>query len=130
MSTKDKRIWSPDGGKYPFKASDEYFDNLTARIMEQVDALDKESAAPVIETKVVDMGQVRRNRWIRTISIAASFALIAVVALKFIPTTTSNTETENYAAEYTVDDYNEQLMSYAMADNMAVYDYLSGSAEE
>ena len=38
MSTKDNRILTQGGGRYPFKVSDEYFDNLTARIMERIDA--------------------------------------------------------------------------------------------
>lgn len=140
MSTKDERILSPNGGRYPFgQVSDQYFDHLTARIMERIDAeeqgkdptrLHSESATPTREAKVVDMGRKRRNRWLTITSIAASLILVATVALKFIPTSTSVAPTETLAAEYTEDDYNEELMSYAMADNMAVYDYLSGNGEE
>lgn len=124
MSTKDSRILSQNGGRYPFKVSDEYFDNLTARIMEQIpeeDVSDK-------NTKVVDINKNRRrNLWISVVSIAASLALIVTVALNVLPTTTQNVE--EMRAEYTDDDYNEDLMTYTMADNMAVYDYLSGYAE-
>ncbi|MBQ9666541.1 MAG: hypothetical protein IJV33_08715 [Bacteroidaceae bacterium] len=124
MSTKDSRILNQNGGRYPFKVSDEYFDNLTARIMEQIpeeDVSDK-------NTKVVDINKNRRrNLWISVVSIAASLALIVTVALNVLPTTTQNVE--EMRAEYTDDDYNEDLMTYTMADNMAVYDYLSGYAE-
>ncbi|MBR1521727.1 MAG: hypothetical protein IJ635_10895 [Bacteroidaceae bacterium] len=124
MSTKDSRILSQNGGRYPFKVSDEYFDNLTARIMEQIpeeDVSDK-------NTKVLDINKNRRrNLWISVVSIAASLALIVTVALNVLPTTTQNVE--EMRAEYTDDDYNEDLMTYTMADNMAVYDYLSGYAE-
>ena len=124
MSTKDSRILNQNGGRYPFKVSDEYFDNLTARIMEQIpeeDVSDK-------NTKVVDINKNRRrNLWISVVSIAASLALIVTVALNVLPTTTQNVE--EMRAEYTDDDYNEDLMTYTMADNMAVYDYLSGYTE-
>lgn len=124
MSTKDSRILSLNGGRYPFKVSDEYFDNLTARIMEQIpeeDVSDK-------NTKVVDINKNRRrNLWISVVSIAASLALIVTVALNVLPTTTQ--KVEEMRAEYTDDDYNEDLMTYTMADNMAVYDYLSGYTE-
>ncbi len=124
MSTKDSRILNLNGGRYPFKVSDEYFDNLTARIMEQIpeeDVSDK-------NTKVVDINKNRRrNLWISVVSIAASLALIVTVALNVLPTTTQNVE--EMRAEYTDDDYNEDLMTYTMADNMAVYDYLSGYTE-
>ena len=81
MSTKNNRILNPDGGRYPFKVSDEYFDNLTARIMKQIPEENaqngisgKEIQEEVSERnkKIIDLRQRRfRNRWLSVVSIAA-----------------------------------------------------------
>lgn len=144
MSTKDNRILNTNGGRYPFKVSDEYFDNLTARIMEQIDAEETSTESclkaelKVAETKTSEFTPEkntqfiginkhrRRNLWISAISIAASLVLIVTIALKFIPKPATSTEqTEDMVAEYTYDNYNEDLMTYTMVDNMDVYYYLS-----
>ena len=142
MSTKNNRILNPDGGRYPFKVSDEYFDNLTARIMKQIPEENaqngisgKEIQEEVSERnkKIIDLRQRRfRNRWISVVSIAASLVLIATVALKFIPTSTTQDQPVNeQVATYTDEDYNEDLMTYTMVDNMDVYYYLaSGDMDE
>ena len=134
MSTKNNRILAPEGGRYPFKVSDEYFDSLTARIMEQIDSVEQEISekkeeVPAQSTKLCDIHKNRRrNLWISTISIAASLVLIATVALKFIPMP-SSTPVEQQKAEtnvqYTPENYNEDLMNYTMVDNVDVYYYLS-----
>ena len=139
MSTKDERILFPGDGRYPFRVSDEYFENLTARIMDRIPE-DKgndshesvgEKNGELPKAQLINIGRKRnQNVWIRTISIAASLALLAVVTLKFIPTDTTKTNTEELTAEYTDDDYNEDLMTYTMADNMAVYEYLSEYGNE
>ena len=125
MSKKDNRILNQECGRYPFKVSDEYFDNLTARIMAQIP---EESAGK--ETKVISIQRNRRNLWISTISIAASLVLVATIALKFI-SMPSSTPIEEQTADVLIDnDYNEALMTYTMADNMDIYYYLAGCIEE
>ena len=133
MSTKDNRILNTNGGRYPFKVSDEYFDNLTARIMEQIDAEETSTerclkaelkvagtktleSAPEKNTQFIGINKHRRrNLWISAISIAASLVLIVTIALKFIPKPATSTEqTEDIVAEYTYDNYNEDLMTYTM----------------
>ena len=70
MSTKNNRILAPEGGRYPFKVSDEYFDSLTARIMEQIDSVEQEISekkeeVPAQSTKLFDIHKNRRrNLWI------------------------------------------------------------------
>ena len=134
MSTKNNRILAPEGGKYPFKVSDEYFDNLTARIMEQIDSVEQEvpaklEVAPAQSAKLFSIHKNRRrNLWFSTISIAASLVLIATVALKFIPMPSSTPVEQQKAettAQYTPDNYNEDLMNYTMVDNVDVYYYLA-----
>lgn len=125
MSKKDNRILNQECGRYPFKVSDEYFDNLTARIMAQIP---EESAGK--ETKVISIQRNRRNLWISTISIAASLVFVATIALKFI-SMPSSTPIEEQTADVLIDnDYNEALMTYTMADNMDIYYYLAGGIEE
>lgn len=127
MSKQDSRILGQQGGRYPFGVSEEYFDNLTARIMEQI----PEDDASAMDVKVVGINRKRRNiRWISIVSVAASMALLVAVALKFIPVSTYTTKMEDLTAEYTEDEYNEDLMTYSMADGMAVYGFLSGENEE
>ena len=130
MSTKDNRIFNPNGGRYPFRATDEYFDNLTARIMEQIPEDTPEGEVSEKNTKLIDIHRNRRrNLWISTISVAASLILIATFALKFTPKpNTSPEQAEDMKAEYTTENYNEDLMQYAMVDNMDVYYYLSSSS--
>lgn len=134
MSTKNNRILASGGSRYPFKVSDEYFDNLTARIMEQIDSVEQEvpekkEEAPAQSAQLFSIHKNRRrNLWISTMSIAASLVLIATVALKFIPMP-SSTPVEQQKAEvtavYTPDNYNEDLMNYTMVDNVDVYYYLA-----
>lgn len=125
MSIKENRILNQECGRYPFKVSDEYFDNLTARIMAQIP-----EEAVVKETKVININQKRRNLWIRSISIAASLVLIATIALKFIPMPSSNNIEEQTADVWMENDYNEALMTYTMTNNVDVYYYLAESFEE
>ena len=134
MSTKNNRILASGGSRYPFKVSDEYFDNLTARIMEQIDSVEQEvpekkEEVPAQSAQLFSIHKNRRrNLWISTMSIAASLVLIATVALKFIPMP-SSTPVEQQKAEvtavYTPDNYNEDLMNYTMVDNVDVYYYLA-----
>ena len=125
MSKKDNRILNQECGRYPFKVADEYFDNLTARIMAQIP-----EEAVVKETKVININQKRRNLWIRSISIAASLVLIATIALKFIPMPSSNNIEEQTADVWMENDYNEALMTYTMTNNVDVYYYLAENFEE
>ena len=125
MSIKENRILNQECGRYPFKVSDEYFDNLTARIMAQIP-----EEAVVKETKVININQKRRNLWIRSISIAASLVLIATIALNFIPMPSSNNIEEQTADVWMENDYNEALMTYTMTNNVDVYYYLAENFEE
>lgn len=136
MSTKNNRILDSGSGRYPFKVSDEYFDSLTARIMDRVDEeerKDKEEKEVSSEGAVkIDINRNRYKFWGGIVSIAASLTLIVAVALKVIPNLTSGGQSvDDLTAEYTDDDYNEDLMTYTMVDNMDVYYYLaSGDMEE
>ena len=87
----------------------------------------KQNDASDQSTKIIDINDKGRhhNLWISAISIAASLVLIVTVALKFIPISTSSNIPDELTSEYTDDDYNEDLMTYTMVDNMDVYYYLA-----
>lgn len=123
----EKKILDVQGDRYPFTVPDGYFENLTARIMQQIPQEKEENK----RAKVVDIRQGHRRRtWFSVVSVAASFALIAAVTLKFLPQPVNHTHGTELTAEYTDDDYNEDLLTYTMADHIDVYDYLSGEMEE
>lgn len=142
MSTKDKRISFEEKGKYPFFTPEGYFDDLTARIMKQI----PEADTAISSSKVIGINGTRNtesaehkihashtlmlkngNLWKNITSIAASLILIAMVAAKLIATPDApkqeNQENTHYVS---TEEYNEDLMNYAMTDNMDVYCYLSG----
>lgn len=118
MSTKETRKFNLDGGRYPFKVSDKYFDHLTARIMEQI------SEEQPLQTASAHVKPMRRTLWLTTLSIAASLVLIVTIALNVIPSP-STEQAKGLTAEYTNNDYYEDLMTYTMVDNMDVYYYLA-----
>lgn len=128
MSNKENRTFTESGAQYPFKVPEGYFDNLTARIMEQIPEEKEESAS------IVNLSQRKRtnNLWIKVLSAAASLVLIAIVSTKVInkPTDANIDNTPLQMAEYTEEDaYNEDLVLYSMVDNSDIYDYLSGGYE-
>ena len=129
MSTMERKILDSKNHRYPFTVPDGYFENLTARIMEQLPEEPQEEAKESTKLVNIQRGKQRRH-WLGIISIAASFTLLAIVTLKFLPLSTSNTNTVELTAEYTDDDYNEDLLTYTMADHIDVYDYLSGDNDE
>lgn len=129
MSTQDIRISDKTKKPYPFKVSDEYFDNLTARIMEQIpdESVNKnETFAPIANESRKSI-----RWWLKGASIAASLILIATVAIRLIDTKETAEPQPTASNEYVTDDeYNEALMTYSMADNFDVYYYLEGDTEE
>ncbi|MCQ2256590.1 MAG: hypothetical protein MJZ41_01190 [Bacteroidaceae bacterium] len=129
MSNKDLNIIKANGDRYPFKVSDEYFDGLTARIMNQIpeDEISVEAPQKENTAKVIDINANKSSKWIKIVSIAACVALVAVISFKFLPKSSITSDAEKeYTAEYTDEDYFEDLMNYSMVDHGDVYCYLSG----
>lgn len=129
MSTQDNRILDKARGKYPFKVSDKYFDNLTARIMEQIPDESVDISKPLSPTETNSRRSIRW--WLQGGSIAASLILIATVSLRLFNKEEAPDTPPMANIEYTsTDDYNEALMTYSMTDNFDVYYYLEGEEEE
>ena len=108
----------------PMRVPEGYFDNLTQRIMEQLPEVEETA------TKTVSLTPQKRTRWIGwTVAAAACIAL----AVLFVPklwnsgTTLTGEETAQNNLENIYDEqYEEQMLEYAMVDNTDVYAYLSG----
>lgn len=108
----------------PMRVPEGYFDNLTQRIMEQLPEVEETG------TKTVSLTPQKRTRWIGwTVAAAACIAL----AVLFVPklwnsgTTFTGEETAQNNLENIYDEqYEEQMLEYAMVDNTDVYAYLSG----
>lgn len=129
MSTQDFRISDKTKKPYPFKVSDEYFDNLTARIMEQI----PDESVNQNETFALTANERPKSLrwWLKGASIAASLILIATVSIRLIDKRETVEPKPTASTEYvSTDDYNEALMTYSMTDNFDVYYYLEGDIEE
>ena len=109
----------------PFTVPEGYFDNLTARIMEQIPETDS------ADTPTAELKPRNNRRWIGwTLGVAASVAL-AVLFVKLpdiMPSTNGNhqtamtsTDDNNYDEQY-----EQEMLEYAMVDNSDVYRYLAG----
>ena len=148
MSTKDNRISFEARGHYPFTTPEGYFDDLTARIMKQIPEdtaindfkVSSNSTAATGNTMAshtpasaisVSKTKSRKHLWSNITTVAASLVLIAMVAARLLsaPHSTENTAKQD-TQQNSTESYNEELMNYAMMDNMDVYCYLSGEGGE
>ena len=130
MSTKDNRISLEGKGRYPFTTPEGYFDDLTARIMKQIP---EDTATEDSKVIAISKTPPRRTDWWKNIStVAASLILIAMVAARLLsaPSETLQQAKQSESKDVSTDDYNEDLINYAMTDNIDVYCYLAGEGSE
>lgn len=107
------------GAKYPFKVPEDYFENLTARIMDRIPVEEAES------TKIIAMKP--RNSWKKIASIAASLIIVAVVSIKVFNTSTTMSTTSNSQAIAQMDEstLEEAELYSSMVDNYDIYTLLA-----
>lgn len=107
------------GAKYPFKVPEDYFENLTARIMDRIPEEETGSA------KVIAMKP--HSSWKKIVSIAASLTIIAVVSLQVFTTSTTMTSTSSNQAFAQIDDngMEEAELYSSMVDNYDIYNLLA-----
>lgn len=112
------------GANYPFKVPEDYFENLTARIMDRIPEEETES------TKIVQM-KPHHSSWTKTLSIAASLLIVAIVSLKVITTdTTVTTSTSNPTFAQIDDQGIEEAELYSsMVDNYDIYTLLAENGD-
>ena len=121
MRDFEKLPFSETSGRIPFKTPDSYFDNLTARIMDTIP-----------EEKIEHNKRKFGMRWVTTVAVAASFALVAVVSIKLFDSTKAvgndGAENVNMAANIYGDEEmtKDEMMLYSMVDNSDIYNYLAG----
>lgn len=111
----------------PFSVPEGYFEQLTERVMANIPETPKEEAGER-SGKVVVMPSRRPNRWIGW-SVAAAACIAVAILFTSIPQSTA-IDTKNTAKVSQQDQVDEQyeqdVIEYAMIDNSDIYSYLSG----
>ena len=111
---EDKNIESRFGGKSPFTVPEGYFDNLTARVMNNLPQ----------QTKVVELKPKKHNYWKEIATVAAACVAGVVVFLNVHTTNDVKLTADNQQVVYD-EQYQQDMMEYAMIDANDVYTYLS-----
>lgn len=124
---EEKKILKQFGRENHFTVPDGYFDTLTSRIMSNI---------PDEETKIISIAPKRKTSWIKwTGLVAACMAgtVIGIFALEQTEKTSNNqpyTSSAQAVSTQTGSDYQEnyqeEMLDYAMVDYNDVYNYLSG----
>lgn len=115
--------------RYPFSVPDDYFDNLTARIMDNIP--EKEEASKIVSIKATTKASKNRS-WMTYLSIAASLVIIAVVSFKLFPTVASDVTLNDENKEMAILDemmMEEEDVYYAMVDNYDIYNLISSEGD-
>ncbi len=114
----------------PFSVPDGYFDHLTQRVMAQIPT---ESVSTSVQERsaatIVKMPNAKRHtHWIGW-GIAAAACIAGAVFFLHIPESSAPSEqatAQTSVQEIYDDDYQQQVLEYAMVDNCDIYSYLSG----
>ena len=123
MKNEEGYIRSKAGGRTPFRVPDGYFDSFTTMMMDKLPSQE--------EAKVVPMRR-RRMTISRTIVSAAACFCVAVFGLTLYygkslfekQPQASETIVSNYH-NTTAETYEDEVVDYAMMDNMDIYAYLA-----
>lgn len=123
MKNEEGYIRSKAGGRMPFRVPDGYFDSFTSMMMDKLPSQE--------EAKVVPMRR-RRMTVSRTIVSAAACFCIAVFGLTLYYGKSLSEKrpqpSEMIVSSYhksTADTYEDEVVDYAMMDNMDIYAYLA-----
>lgn len=110
----------------PFTVPEGYFDTLTKRVMDNVDAQLQENVVPLKPTK-----HTHWKVWTSGIAACIAGALLCINLVDKEQPIMNNTAMLNEKTEATYSAYDEQyqkdVMDYAMVDYNDVYNYLSGT---
>ena len=109
----------------PFTVPEGYFDNLTQRVMANIDAQSQENVVVLKPTK-----HTHWKVWASGIAACAVGALLCINLIdKEQPTIQKTAMLNNHIEEsYSYDEqYQKEVMDYAMVDYNDVYNYLSGA---
>lgn len=105
-----------------FKVPEDYFNNLTDRIMSNI---------PAEETNVISINKGKKTSvWMKWTSVAACATVALVGAIAYM--NNHNSGFENGVNELVAiteeQEYQEDVIEYSMLDEHDVYSYLSGEA--
>lgn len=123
MKTVEEKIMRRCGKDMPFRTPEGYFDTLSDRIISNV-AKHEESRNQTIKKPLFSWGGI---------SLITVAACIAGIVFFIVPATTSNNDTQSSMTadifEGTVydEDYQKEVLNYAMIDESDVYSYLAGT---
>ena len=127
---EDNKILNDMDRTNPFKVPEGYFDNLTRRVMDNLPEQESKKTTAKRQTVIVKMA-----KWI---SAAAAVAVLLICVKTFMPETKeSATETTKVTVaknndakepEYvSEEEYEIEVMRYAMIDREDIYSYLEGA---
>ena len=131
MQSKGKNILDRIGKKNPYKIPEGYFDNLTERIM------DKLSQEETIKIDFDKASKKNTNRkfihWCSAIA-ACAIAILCFRQVLLAPNDSNNIILSNADATtfddmmyYDDEEFQNEVITYAMLDNQDIYNYLSGA---
>lgn len=125
----------------PYRVPDGYFDTLASRVMSNLPDTSASADMPAAETPRIVIPQPRRRRWIGW-SVAAAACVGAVLMLTSLPrqeqdtpntqtakvsATTSSAATASSSSSSSYDEnYEQEVLEYAMVDGSDIYAYMSG----
>ena len=101
--------------KSGFKLPENYFDNLTEKVMAQLPEIEREEPAAVTLWQ-------RCKPWVY---MAAMFAGMSLLVKTFIPAAESPAGKAETAMTETVDDTTDDYILYTCINDYAIYEYLS-----
>lgn len=118
--------FNTENERNPFVTPPDYFDSLTERVMQRVDA----------ESAKTERRAGGRIVVMRRISIAVAAASVAALVFLHWPDSsrpvgqaTSPTTITSASSLYETNDVNEEALNYAMVDESDIYNYLAGTYE-
>ena len=119
----------------PLKVPEGYFEELTARIMQQIPAEEtsEPTAAEENKARVVSItgGKSRKHPFVRWAAAAAACIALAFVGVHYMGGSDdhllASSESNVALSEEYDEEYAEELLSYSMVSEADVYNYLSGS---
>lgn len=116
----------------PFRVPEGYFEGLTARVMAQIPETTAAPATEREEAQVIQMPAAKKNnRWIGW-SVAAAACIAGLVFMRSLNSEVTmhhnlTAQTETVAEPSYDEEYQQEVMDYAMVDNYDVYQYLAGN---
>lgn len=124
---EEKKILKQFGRENNFTVPDGYFDTLTSRIMSNI---------PDEETKIISIAPKRKTSWIKWTGLVAACMAGAVIGIFALEQTEKTSNNQPYTSSVQAvntqtgsdyqENYQEEMLDYAMVDYNDVYNYLSG----